>query len=97
MLRIEVTEIYDKWFNRLRDVRAKDIINSRIDRIKENENFGDCKSLGAGLYEIRVHYGGGYRLYFVYKGNRWVLILCGGGKSTQPRDIKLARKLAEEV
>jgi putative addiction module killer protein len=97
MIRIEVTEIYDKWFKRLRDIRAKDIINSRLDRIKENENFGDCKSLGAGLYEIRIHYSGGYRLYFWHKGDRWILILCGGKKSTQEKDIKTARKIAREV
>jgi putative addiction module killer protein len=97
MIRIEVTEAYDKWFRQLKDIRAKDIINSRLDRIKENENFGDCKSLGAGLYEIRIHYGGGYRLYFVHKGDRWILVLCGGGKSTQEKDIRTARKLAKEV
>jgi putative addiction module killer protein len=97
MIRIDVTEIYDKWFERLKDIRAKDIINSRIDRIKETGNFGDYKSLGAGLYEVRIHYGGGYRLYFARKDERWILILCGGGKSTQEKDIKLARKLRSEV
>ncbi|MDR1997815.1 MAG: type II toxin-antitoxin system RelE/ParE family toxin [Candidatus Margulisbacteria bacterium] len=93
---IEISDVYEKWFNKLRDLKAKDIINVRLRRIKQG-NLGDNKSLGGGLYEIRIYYGAGYRLYFVNRGERWILILCGGDKSTQSKDIKLARKLAEEI
>ena len=96
MIDIEITAVYEKWYKKLRDARAQDVINVRLRRIKEG-NFGDFKSLGDGLYEIRIHYSAGYRLYFVNKGERWILILCGGAKSTQEKDIKLARKLAKEV
>ncbi|GBR73778.1 toxin ParE [Candidatus Termititenax aidoneus] len=96
MFDIEITEAYEKWFRKLKDKQAQDIINIRLRRIKEG-NLGDHKSLGNGLFEIRIHYSGGYRLYFINKGSRWILILCGGAKSTQSKDIKLARKLAEEV
>jgi putative addiction module killer protein len=96
MIEIEITSVYEKWFRKLKDLQARDIINIRLRRIKEG-NLGDHKALGNGLYEIRIHYGGGYRLYFVNKSERWILILCGGAKSTQSRDIKLAKKLAEEV
>ncbi|GBR77601.1 toxin ParE [Candidatus Termititenax dinenymphae] len=53
--------------------------------------------LGNGLYEIRIHYGAGYRLYFVKKSDCWLLILCGGDKSTQNKDVKLAKKIAKEL
>ncbi|MDR1453439.1 MAG: type II toxin-antitoxin system RelE/ParE family toxin [Candidatus Margulisbacteria bacterium] len=96
MIKIEITEAYKKWFNGLKDFKAKNIINVRLDRIREG-NFGDRKTLGGGLYEVRIHYGNGYRLYFVHKGEYWVLILCGGEKSTQSKDIEKARKFLKEV
>jgi len=96
MITIVQTEIYRKWFNDLSDRKAKIVIDSRLLRI-ENGLLGDIKSLGGSLYEIRIHYGAGYRLYFVKKGNTYILLLCGGDKSTQSKDIRLARKLAEEI
>jgi putative addiction module killer protein len=96
MFQVELSEVFVKWFNKLKDRQAKGAIDVRLVRI-EKGNFGDCKSLGGGLYEIRIHLGAGYRLYFVKKGARWILVLGGGDKSTQNRDIKLARKLAKEV
>ena len=96
MITIVQTETYRKWFNGLSDRKAKIVIDSRLLRI-ENGLLGDIKSLGGNLYEIRIHYGAGYRLYFIKKGNTYILLLCGGDKSTQNKDIKLARKLAEEV
>ena len=96
MITIEITEVYEKWFNKIKDLRAKDIINSRLDRIKEG-NLGNNKNLGGGLYEIKIDYGPGYRLYFVNRGMRWILILCGGAKGTQQKDIKKAREIAKEL
>lgn len=96
MITIVQTDTYRKWFNDLSDRKAKIVIDSRLLRM-ENGLLGDIKQLGGRLYEIRIHYGAGYRLYFIKKGNAYILLLCGGDKSTQNKDIKLARKLAEEV
>jgi len=97
MIKIEITEIYEKWFNKLKDLKAKDIINIRLRRIEITGNFGDHKNIGDGLYEVRVHYGAGYRLYFCNRGVQWILILCGGNKSSQVKDIKKAREIIKEI
>jgi putative addiction module killer protein len=96
MLTVELTEIFDKWYKKLRDAQAKSAIDVRLVRMAKG-NFGDCKSLGNSLYEIRIHCGAGYRLYFVNKSNKWILILCGGNKATQNKDIEKAKKLAREL
>ena len=96
MYQVRQTAIFAKWFGGLADGRAKDRIAARISRI-EVGNFGDSKSVGGGVRELRIDTGPGYRIYFVVRGRTLVILLCGGDKSSQPRDIGKAREMAEEV
>ena len=89
------TEIYQKWQARLRDKRARTIIATRLMRLAEGLP-GDVEPVGEGVSELRIHYGPGYRVYFQRRGNLLVVLLCGGNKSTQVRDIAAAKKLAME-
>ena|SRR3989338_1161665 len=82
---------YDDWFNKLKDMKAKAIIDARLIRIRKG-NLGDCRSVGAGVKELRIDYGPGYRIYFGEDENTLVILLCGGDKSTQFRDIKKAQE-----
>jgi len=82
---------YRKWFDRLRDIKVKARIQTRLHRL-ELGNFGDCKSVGDGVFELRLHFGSGYRVYFGKDGNSVVLLLLGGDKSSQPNDIKAAQE-----
>lgn len=90
------TEVFDTWFSLLRDRQAKLRIQARIDRA-ELGNFGDCESVGEGVSEMRIHVGPGYRVYFIERGMEIVILLAGGDKSTQTKDIKNALKLAIQV
>ena len=82
---------FNEWLKKLRDQRALEKILTRIDRL-ETGNTGQCKSLGEGLHELRIHYGPGYRVYFGNVGNCIILLLCGGDKASQQQDIKRARR-----
>ena len=84
------------WMRGLRDERAKARVVSRIHRM-ELGNPGDAKQLGGGLNEMRIDYGPGYRIYFTSRGASIVILLAGGDKRTQSRDIKKARQLLEEL
>jgi putative addiction module killer protein len=95
MVDVRRTPEFDTWLRRLRDQRAKARIASRIQRLAFG-NLGDCRSLGAGLMEMRVDYGPGYRIYFTQRGPDVVILLCGGDKRRQQQDIKRARELASE-
>ena len=90
---IEKTSEFDKWFRKLKDRKAKAKILFRIQRIEENGNFGDCKSVGSGLSELRIHYAKGYRVYIKEQGGTITLLLNGGDKSTQQKDIEKAKLL----
>jgi len=81
---------FAEWLGSLKDQRGRRAIKSRLDRV-ELGNFGDCRSLGGGLNELRVHFGPGYRVYYGQEGQRIVLLLCGGDKTTQDKDIAKAR------
>ena len=96
MIEIRKTDIFAKWFNGLRDRRAKARIQARIDRI-EVGHFGDVAPVGEGVSELRIFYGPGYRVYFVKKGLAVVILLSGGDKSTQNSDIVEAKKLAKLI
>lgn len=96
MKTIHTTEVFDDWFAKLKDQQAKRRIQARIDRA-EDGNFGDCEPVGEGVSEMRIHYGPGYRVYFAQRGMEVVILLAGGDKSTQSRDIKTALDLAQEL
>ena len=86
---------FEDWISKLRDQRAKARIFVRIDRVRLG-NFGDCRSVGGGVYELRVDYGPGYRVYFGILGTTPVILLCGGDKKTQRRDVENARRYWKE-
>ncbi|MDE1495138.1 type II toxin-antitoxin system RelE/ParE family toxin [Xenorhabdus bovienii] len=95
MITIERTQYFEKWLKSLKDRIAKAKILIRIERMEEG-NFGDVEPVGAGVLELRIHYGQGYRVYFANKNNEIILLLCGGDKSSQQADIKKAKQLAKE-
>ena len=78
------------WFESLRDQRTRTRIRGRLTRL-EVGNFGDCQSVGEGVFELRFHFGPGYRVYFGEVGDTLILLLCGGDKSSQQRDIERAK------
>jgi len=80
---------FEEWLDDLRDVRARIRIKARLDRVIAG-NFGDTKLVGTGVWELRFHFGPGYRVYFGLDGDTLVLLLCGGDKSTQDRDVSRA-------
>ncbi len=86
---------FAEWLSDLRDIKARAIIRARLNRI-ELGNFGDCKGVGGGVFELRIIFGPGYRVYFGKQGEFLVVLLCGGDKSTQSRDITKAKLLWEE-
>jgi putative addiction module killer protein len=96
MYDIETTEEFDLWLHGLRDINAKGFIVKRI-TIMSSGSLGETRSLGGGLFEAKIRYGPGYRLYFVNQGERIIVLLCGGDKSTQDRDITRAKELAKEL
>ncbi|WP_117194220.1 type II toxin-antitoxin system RelE/ParE family toxin [Rhizobium terrae] len=96
MVEILETEIYATWFSRLRDERAKARINARIYRLSRG-NPGDVKPVGSGISEMRIDYGPGYRIYFIRRGQKLIILLCGGDKSSQTDDIASARTMAADL
>ena len=86
---------FDEWLNNLRDKMAVARVLARLARVRLG-NLGDCKAVGEGVSELRVDYGPGYRVYFGQKGRTLVVLLCGGDKRTQDRDIRLAKKYWSE-
>ena len=96
MITVRQTPTFQSWFEGLRDRMAQKHILVRIGRL-ERGNFGDVKSVGDGVHELRIPHGPGYRLYFAERGGTVVLLLCGGDKSSQARDIRAAKRLAAET
>ncbi|MBK3663021.1 type II toxin-antitoxin system RelE/ParE family toxin [Bradyrhizobium diazoefficiens] len=94
MVEIKQTETFRKWRSRLHDERARALIASRSDRLAQGHP-GDVEPVGNGISELRIHHGPGYRIYFQKQGNTIIVLLCGGDKSTQAKDIKAANRLAE--
>ena len=93
MYLIEKTSEFDKWLRKLKDFRAKAKVLVRIQRIELKGNFGDSKSVGEGLMELRIKEGKGYRVYYKEQGEAVILLLIGGDKSTQSADIDKAKSL----
>jgi putative addiction module killer protein len=96
MIEIRVTETYATWFARLKDERAKARINARIRRLSLG-NPGNVEPVGSGVSELKIDYGPGYRVYYVMRGKTYLILLCGGDKSTQKADIAEAKALAKEA
>ncbi|MBX8469257.1 type II toxin-antitoxin system RelE/ParE family toxin [Pseudomonas sp. RIT778] len=94
MTEILRSSTFSSWLVKLVDSRARMRIQVRIDRMADG-NFGDVKAIGEGISEARIDYGPGYRVYFMQQGRQLVILLCGGDKSSQSRDIKQARLIAE--
>ncbi len=93
---IHTTKLFDDWFANLSDRAGRMRIQARIDRA-ETGNLGECAPVGEGVSEMRIHLGPGYRVYFAQRGNEVVILLAGGDKGSQSRDIKTALKLAREL
>ncbi len=91
----EGNNLFREWFDSLKDVRAQVKIDVKIGRIRLG-NFGDTKSVGKGVYELRIKFGPGYRVYYGLEGNKIVLLLCAGDKSSQKKDIKKAHIFWQE-
>lgn len=95
-MEVRTTDTFDDWFDNLKDKKAAIKIQVRIDRA-EDGNFGDHHSVGGGVSEMRIDYGPGYRVYYTVRGQVMVVLLVGGDKSTQEKDIKSAQSLANEI
>ena len=94
-MELKQTETFRLWESKLRDRRARTIIAARLLRLAEGL-AGDVAAVGEGVSELRIHYGPGYRVYFQQRGNTLIVLLCGGDKSSQRRDIETAKRLANE-
>ena len=95
MFELKQTETFRKWRMHLKDERARALIASRLDRLAYG-HAGDVEPVGEGLSELRIHFGPGYRIYFRRRGKTVIVLLSGGDKSTQAKDIKTAKRLARE-
>lgn len=93
MFFIEKTDEFDKWLRKLKDLKGKAKILFRIQKIENDDHFGDCKPVGDGIRELRVNFGKGYRIYFKEKDGKIILLLVGGDKSTQQKDINKAKEI----
>lgn len=96
MIEVRQTALFASWLKALRDTNARARILVRIRRL-ELGNAGDAKSVGEGVSELRIPYGPGYRVYFIQQGQEIIVLLCGGDKSSQSRDIATAKQMAKEL
>jgi putative addiction module killer protein len=96
MIEVRQTELFRNWYANFSDLRGRARIRARIGRLTYG-HFGDTKPLGDGVSELRIDFGPGYRMYFTREGNTVVILLCGGDKDTQQRDIKRAKALAAQL
>lgn len=95
-MEVRQTETFRSWLRALRDNQARARIVARIRRLEQG-NPGDVAPIGAGVSEMRIHYGPGYRVYYAQRGEEIVVLLCGGDKKTQGADIEKAKKIANEL
>ena len=95
-IQIITTEEFEKWLRSIVDIRSRRKITLRIQRLKLG-NFGDYKSVGNEIYELRIHFGPGYRVYFAKKRELFVILLIGGDKSSQSKDIAQSKPLWQEI
>jgi putative addiction module killer protein len=97
MIITEKTSEFDKWIRKLKDIRAKSKILFRIQKLENDEHYGHCKPVGDGISEMRINYAKGYRIYFKNKETKLVILLIGGEKSTQQKDIEKAKKIWNRI
>ncbi len=97
MFFIEKTTEFDKWLKKLKDLKAKAKILFRIQKIENDGHFGDCKHVGEGIKELRVNFSKGYRIYFKEKGKKIIILLIGGDKSSQKKDIEKAKEIWKKL
>lgn len=95
-MRLEETEVYRKWINSLKDRTGRARIQVRVDRLMHG-NPGKFRTLSDGVYELKIDFGPGYRVYYTQRGDRLLVLLAGGDKSTQQQDIELAIYLSRNV
>jgi putative addiction module killer protein len=93
LIQLRRTDVFNDWLANLRDRAARVKITTRLDRLEEG-NPGNSRSVGGGIVEMKIDFGPGYRVYYVQKGQTLILLLCGGDKSTQDKDIEGAKALA---
>ena len=96
MFRVFQTEAFRRWLDKLQDARAVGSITRRLERVQRG-NLGDIRPVGSGVSEMRISYGPGYRLYFARQGSDIIVLLCGGDKGSQDRDLQRARRLAKQL
>lgn len=96
MIEIRKTDLFAQWLDELRDLQARARVQVRIERLAAG-NPGDVEPVGEGVSELRINYGPGYRVYFKKRGSELIVLLAGGDKSTQARDIKAALRLARNL
>lgn len=94
---IEKTVEFDKWLRKLKDLTAKAKILFRIQKLESEGHFGDCNPVGSGISELRVNYAKGYRIYFKEIGEKIIVLLIGGDKSTQQKDIEKAKEILRKL
>ncbi len=94
---IEKTDEFDKWLRKLKDLRAKAKILFRIQKIENDEHFGDCEPVGNGIRELKIDYAKGYRIYFKELDGKIIILLVGGDKSTQQQDIEKAKEILKRI
>ena len=92
---IEKTSEFDKWFRKLKDLRAKAKILIRIQKLEQDEHFGECEPVGDGIKELKINYAKGYRVYFKEKDEKIIVLLIAGDKSSQQSDIEKAKEIWE--
>ncbi len=97
MYRIEKTDEFDKWLKKLKDLKAKAKILFRIQKMENDEHFGNCKPVGNGIRELKIDYAKGYRVYFKESDGKIIILLVGGDKSTQQRDIEKANEILKRL
>jgi len=95
-MEVRKTEVYVKWLDGLRDIRARGRVLARVERLAAG-NPGDAEPVGEGVSELRIDYGPGYRVYYKQQGRELVILLAGGDKSSQSRDIKAALRLVRNL
>ncbi|MCF8361040.1 MAG: type II toxin-antitoxin system RelE/ParE family toxin [Prolixibacteraceae bacterium] len=94
---IEKTVEFDKWLRKLKDLRTKAKILFRIQRIETDGHFGDCEPVGGGVFELKINYAKGYRIYFREKDRKIIILLIGGAKSSQQKDIEKAKMILKKL